>query len=156
MREAEAKGARLLEQARHRRPSSRTPPAPRSSRRSSGRARRPASSSPAPRPGAEQLLTAAGLGPDALAEVSNAIMAAAQASTDVSRARGGGGLPPAPPAEPEQPRISAVPEEEEAEPVAEPTSDEGADEGGEMPPVSAPPVSGPPAPASSEQGEDAS
>ena len=156
MREAEAKGARLLEQARH--SATELTNATRAEVEQTlewARAQAGVILARA-QTGAEQLLTAAGLGPDALAEVSNAIMAAAQASTDVSRARGGGGLPPAPQAEPEQPRIAAVPEEEEAEPDAEPSSDEGADEGEELPPGGAPPVSGPPAPASSEQGEDAS
>jgi hypothetical protein len=185
LREAEAKGTRLLEQARH--SATELTNATRAEVEQTlewARAQAGVILARA-QTGAEQLLTAAGLGADALAEVSNAIMAAAQASTEVSRSRSGGGLPPTARAEPEQPRIAAVPEEaeqesepepEEAEPesTSEPAdasddapsddapSDDSTLEGDDVapPPVSPPPVSGQPAPAepptSSEQGEDAS
>ena len=177
LREAEAKGARQLEQARH--SATELTNATRAEVEQTlewARAQAGVILARA-QTGAEQLLTAAGLGSEALAEVSNAILAAAQASTDVSRSRSGGGLPPALQAEPEQPRIAAVPraepepEEAEAEPETEPANepaahddlsddDASADEELAPPPVSPPPVSGSPAPAepptSSGQGEDAS
>src|SRR5438034_7346255 len=46
--------------------------------------------------GAEQLLTAAGLGPDAIGEVSDAILSAAKASAEASRGRGSAQQPAAP------------------------------------------------------------
>jgi F0F1-type ATP synthase membrane subunit b/b' len=172
--EAEAKGSRLLEQARH--SATELTNATRAEVEQTlewARAQAGVILARA-QTGAEQLLTAAGLGPEALAEVSNAILDAAQASTEVSRSRSGGGLPPAPHAEPAEPRIAAVPEHEpelEPEPEAEeaesdvsdeelPDDDEAGADDVAPPPVSPPPVSGPPAPAepptSSEQGEDAS
>ena len=182
LREAEAKGTRLLEQARH--SATELTNATRAEVEQTLEWARAQAGVILARgqTGAEQLLTAAGLGPDAIAEVSNAIMAAAQASTDVSRSRSGGGLPPAPQAEPVEPRIAAVPEETEpepegAEPEVEPVSEgsesasepdahdlsddeTSADDDVAAPPVTSPPVSGPPAsiepPTSSGQGEDAS
>jgi Na+-translocating ferredoxin:NAD+ oxidoreductase subunit C len=178
LREAEAKGTRLLEQARH--SATELTNATRAEVEQTlewARAQAGVILARA-QTGAEQLLTAAGLGPEALAEVSNAILAAAQASTDVSRSKSGGGLPPAPQPEPTEPRIAAVPKAAEpepedaaakpespdavSEPAAEEASDEDASEGADVapPPVSPPRVSGRPAPAepptSSEQGEDAS
>jgi hypothetical protein len=162
LREAEAKGARLLEQARH--SGTELTNATRAEVEQTlewARAQAGVILARA-QTGAEQLLTAAGLGPEALAVVSNAILAAAQASTEVSRSRSGGGLPPAPQAQAvEQPRIAAVPEELEPEPAeAEPADDASANDDAAPPSVSPPPDSGPPAPAepptSSEQGEDAS
>ena len=177
VREAEAKGARLLEQARH--SATELTNATRAEVEQTlewARAQAGVILARA-QTGAEQLLTAAGLGPEALAEVSNAILAAAQAATDVSRSRSGGGLPPAPQAESREPRIAAVPEAAEPEPEAEAPEPEAveppsepvahglsddASEGDDVapPPVSPSPVSGPPAPpeppTSSEQGEDAS
>jgi F0F1-type ATP synthase membrane subunit b/b' len=171
LREAEAKGSRLLEQARH--SATELTNATRAEVEQTlewARAQAGVILARA-QTGAEQLLTAAGLGPEALAEVSNAILDAAQASTEVSRSRSGGGLPPAPQTEPAEPRIAAVPKHEpEPEPGAEEAESDDSDDElpGEAseaddvapPPVSPPPVSGPPAPAepptSSEQGEDAS
>jgi F0F1-type ATP synthase membrane subunit b/b' len=179
LREAEAKGSRLLEQARH--SATELTNATRAEVEQTlewARAQAGVILARA-QTGAEQLLTAAGLGPEALAEVSNAILDAAHASTEVSRSRSGGGLPPAPQTELAEPRIAAVPaatepepEDEEEAAADEPEPDPSADASDELPddaseaddvappPVSPPPVSGPPAPAepptSSGPGEDAS
>jgi F0F1-type ATP synthase membrane subunit b/b' len=148
LREAEAKGARLLEQSRHQ-ATELTNSARAEVEQTLEWARAQAGVILArAQTGAEQLLTAAGLGPDAIGEVSDAILAAARATSDAGSRRA-----PEPPAEPaeESPKIAAAPEPEpEPEPAPAPP-----------PPVTPPPppVSGPPPPPSqpaSEQDEDAS
>jgi F0F1-type ATP synthase membrane subunit b/b' len=148
LREAEAKGARLLEQSRHQ-ATELTNSARAEVEQTLEWARAQAGVILArAQTGAEQLLTAAGLGPDAIGEVSDAILAAARATSDAGSRRA-----PEPPAEPaeEPPKIAAAPEPEpEPEPAPAPP-----------PPVTPPPppVSGPPPPPSqpaSEQDEDAS
>jgi F0F1-type ATP synthase membrane subunit b/b' len=158
LREAEAKGARLLEQSRHQ-ATELTNSARAEVEQTLEWARAQAGVILArAQTGAEQLLTAAGLGPDALAEVSDAILAAARATSESGRR----GPAPAEPA-PEPPRIQAAPEPE-LEPVPGTDSVPGTDPAPEppvAPPVTPPPppVSGPPPPPSqpaSEQDEDAS
>jgi F0F1-type ATP synthase membrane subunit b/b' len=132
LREAEAKGARLLEQSRHQ--ATELANAARAEVEQTLEWARGQAGAMLVRAqqGAEQLLTAAGLGPDALTEVSDAILAAARATTDAGR------RPPEPPqaaGAPEEPAIQAAPE-----PEPEPTP----------PPPVAPP------PPASEQDEDAS
>ena len=171
LREAEAKGARLLEQSRHQ--ATEVTNATRAEVEQTlewARAQAGVILARAQQ-GAEQLLTAAGLGPEALAEVSEAILNAARASAEASRRRGGPAAPvPAAPA-PEAPRIAAAPELE-PEPAAEPEpapseaqpsaqaepeqEDEHEDDKPAPPPLSPPPVSGPPTSPAPEQGEDAS
>src|SRR3954452_12019968 len=173
LREAEAKGARLLEQSRHQ--ATELTNAARAEVEQTlewARAQAGAILSRAQQ-GAEQLLTAAGLGSDAIGEVSDAIVGAAKASAEASRSRGpqlpaeaaSGGSRPA-----ESPRISAVPDEE-PEPEVEQEPDEAprletegdADEDVAAPPLSPPPVSppgdapsDPPTSPASGQGDDAS
>ena len=172
LQEAEAKGARLLEQSRHQ-ATELTNAARAEVEQTLEWARAQAGAILArAQQGAEQLLTAAGLGSDAIGEVSDAIVGAAKASAEASRAR---------PSQPtaatatEAPRIAAVPEEEpeaEAEPEQEPDAEaEVADEVDDEvapPPVSPPPVSpptnrstddrppDPPTSPASGQGDDAS
>ena len=159
LNEAEAKGARLLEQSRHQ--ATELTNAARAEVEQTlewARAQAGAILSRAQQ-GAEQLLTAAGLGSEAIGEVSEAIVGAAKASAEASRARG----PQSPPAE--SPRIAAVPEEE-AEVEPEPEEDEITPPPVSVPPVSAPPVSPssdgddrepePPSSPAAEQGDDAS
>src|SRR3954465_14745465 len=106
--EAEARGARLLEQARHQATElTNSPRAEVEQTLEWARAQAGAILARAQQ-GAEQLLTAAGLGPEALAEGSDAVLAAAKATSDAQRSRGGS-TPPAAPT-PEQPRIAAAPE----------------------------------------------
>ena len=120
LREAEAKGARLLEQSRHQATElTNSARAEVEQTLEWARAQAAAILSRAQQ-GAEQLLTAAGLGPDALSEVSDAIVNAARATTDATRGRDSA---PAP----EPPRIAAAPEPE--------ASDE------DEPPLSPPPTS---------------
>jgi hypothetical protein len=88
LREAEAKGARLLEQSRHQ--ATEVTNATRAEVEQTlewARAQAGVILARAQQ-GAEQLLTAAGLGPEALAEVSEAILSAARAATEASRSRG--------------------------------------------------------------------
>jgi F0F1-type ATP synthase membrane subunit b/b' len=173
LQEAEAKGARLLEQSRHQ--ATELTNAARAEVEQTlewARAQGGAVLARAQQ-GAEQLLTAAGLGPDALAEVSEAITSAARAAAEASR--GKNAAPPsseAPKPDVAPPRIAAVPEEE-------PADDAGDESDPPAPPVSAPPLSPPsvssspgepsdvehdddvddpepPASPASEQGEDAS
>jgi hypothetical protein len=138
LREAEARGTRLLEHARH--SATELTNATRAeveqtlewARSQAGVILARAQT------GAEQLLTAAGLGSEALAEISSSIVTAAQASTDLARSRSGGGPPLAPPREREQePRMTAVPEQ----PAANASSPD--DTAVVSPPVS-PPVPGAP------------
>jgi F0F1-type ATP synthase membrane subunit b/b' len=160
LREAEAKGARLLEQSRHQ-ATELTNSARAEVEQTLEWARAQAGVILArAQTGAEQLLTAAGLGPDAIGEVSDAILAAARATSDAGNRRA-----PEPPAEPaaEPPKIAAAPD---PEPVPGTDSVPGTDPEPEPapappPPVTPPPppVSGPPPPPSqpaSEQDEDAS
>jgi hypothetical protein len=123
LREAEAKGARLLEQSRHQ-ATELTNSARAEIEETLEWARSQAEAVLArAQQGAEQLLTAAGLGPDALAEVSDAIVAAARATTDAGRRA------------PEPPKIQATPEPDPAE----------ADQVGESPeetPATSPPAAG--------------
>ena len=100
LREAEARGSRLLEQSRHQ-ATELTNSARAEVEQTLEWARAQAGTILArAQHGAEQLLTAAGLGPEALGEISNAIMAAAQASAEASRSKGTTPAPTAPPAEP--------------------------------------------------------
>jgi DNA repair exonuclease SbcCD ATPase subunit len=115
VREAEARGARLLEQARHQ-ATDLTNAARAGVEETLDWAREEAGSILArAQQGAEQLLAAAGLGPEAIGEVSAAIVAAANAAAEASRAqRGTASDLPAPP------RIAAAPEPEaETEPEAD-------------------------------------
>jgi F0F1-type ATP synthase membrane subunit b/b' len=168
LREAEARGARLLEQSRHQ-ATELTNAARAEVEQTLEWARAQAGAILArAHQGAEQLLTAAGLGSEALAEVSEAILTAAKAAAEASRGRSGGTA-----AQPETPapaRISAAPEivdeaehaadpepEPEAAPEeaadAEPAQDD--DQPVPPPPVSGPPVtSEPPTSPAPEQGED--
>jgi len=164
LNEAEAKGARLLEQSRHQ-ATELTNAARAEVEQTLEWARAQAGAILArAQQGAEQLLTAAGLGSDAIGEVSEAIVGAAKASAEANRARGTQSPPTA-----EPPRIAAVPEDEpEPEPEAEvePEEDEIAAPPVSAPPVSAPPVSPssgdddrepePPSSPAAEQGDDAS
>jgi F0F1-type ATP synthase membrane subunit b/b' len=170
LREAEAKGARLLEQSRHQ--ATELTNAARAEVEQTlewARAQAGAILSRAQQ-GAEQLLTAAGLGSDAIGEVSEAIVGAAKASAEASRARGPQ-VPSAPQAA-EPPRIAAVPEEE-PEPESEPEVQQEPEQPPQLeaeaadelapPPVSPPPVSppddrrpDPPTSPASGQGGDAS
>src|SRR3954462_9773527 len=96
LREAEAKGARLLEQSRHQ-ATELTNAARAEVEQTLEWARAQAGAILArAQQGAEQLLTAAGLGSDAIGEVSDAIVGAAKASAQAGRSRGP--QPPAPPA----------------------------------------------------------
>lgn len=138
LREAEAKGSRLLEQSRHQ--ATELTNAARAEVEQTlewARAQAGAILTRAQQ-GAEQLLTAAGLGSEALTEVSDAIVAAARATTETGR------RPPEP-----EPKIQTAPE---PGPVGEPTPPAPV-----VPPP--PPASGPPPPPSQpagEQDEDAS
>jgi F0F1-type ATP synthase membrane subunit b/b' len=161
LREAEARGARLLEQSRHQ-ATELTNSARAEVEQTLEWARAQAGVILArAQQGAEQLLTAAGLGAEAIGEVSEAIMSAARASTEASRSRSG--APPAPAPAPAQPRLAPAPEPEaEAEPEPEPElaaepelESQVVEEPEEQedplpPPVSPPPVS------PSGQGDDAS
>lgn len=124
LREAEAKGTRLLEQSRHQ-ATELTNAARAEVEQTLEWARAQAGAILArAQQGAEQLLTAAGLGADALGEVSDAIVVAARSTAEANRSRAQHA--PAPPEQP-APRISAVPEEEPEEhepevPVAPPVS----------------------------------
>lgn len=167
LREAEAKGARLLEQSRHQ-ATELTNAARAEVEQTLEWARAQAAAIIArAQQGAEQLLTAAGLGPDAINEVSEAIVGAARASVEATRSRGG--TPAAPAAAPvAAPHVTPVPMppapepepagDDEPEPEPAPAADEPAVI---PPPVAPPPVSGPPAPAeppsppASAQDEDA-
>jgi F0F1-type ATP synthase membrane subunit b/b' len=165
LNEAEAKGARLLEQSRHQ-ATELTNAARAEVEQTLEWARAQASTVIArAQQGAEQLLTAAGLGSDAIGEVSDAIVGAAKASAEASRSRGPQAAS-APPAE-DQPRIAAVPEEQdEPEPEPEPEPEAAVEaEPDELapPPVSPPPVTqpddhqpDPPTSPASGQGDDAS
>src|SRR3954462_284582 len=96
LREAEAKGTRLLEQSRHQ-ATELTNAARAEVEQTLEWARAQAGAILArAQQGAEQLLTAAGLGSDAIGEVSDAIVGAAKASAQAGRSRGP--QPPAPPA----------------------------------------------------------
>jgi F0F1-type ATP synthase membrane subunit b/b' len=131
LNEAEARGARLLEQARHQ--ATELTNAARAEVEQTlewARTQGGAIISRAQH-GAEQLLTAAGLGSEALAEVSNAILEAARASTEASRGR----LAPVP-AEPERATVTAVPTPDDAEEPEE--TDEPAAEAPEVAPPAAP------------------
>jgi F0F1-type ATP synthase membrane subunit b/b' len=162
LNEAEAKGARLLEQSRHQ--ATELTNAARAEVEQTlewARAQAGAILSRAQQ-GAEQLLTAAGLGSEAIGEVADALVGAAKASAEASRSRGPQAA--SPPAD-EQPRIAAVPEQDgEPEPEAEAEPELAAeDEELAPPPVSPPPVSqpddrrpDPPTSPASEQGDDAS
>ena len=152
LREAEAKGARLLEQSRHQ-ATELTNSARAEVEQTLEWARAQAGVILArAQTGAEQLLTAAGLGPDALNEVSEAIVSAARASAEASRSRGGQG-PAQPAAAPEPPRIAAAPEPEVEEPAVEEPAAEEPSTADDAPP---PPVSPPPASPAPLQDEDAS
>ncbi len=148
LREAEARGARLLEQSRHQ-ATELTNAARAEVEQTLEWARAQAGAVLArAQQGAEQLLTAAGLGSEALAEVSEAILAAAQAAADASRGRGGG-APQAPTPAVKPPAVSAAPTlEPEPEPEAAPEQEP--DEQQLSPPVSAPPLSAPSDTASSD------
>ena len=147
LREAEARGARLLEQSRHQ-ATELTNAARAEVEQTLEWARAQAGAILArAQQGAEQLLTAAGLGPEALGEVSDAIMAAAQAAAEASRGRGSAAAPQAPAPAPAPP-IAAVPEPEPEE-APDIEASETVQEEDEAPPVSPPPVSPPP-------GDDAS
>ena len=88
LNEAEAKGARLLEQSRHQ-ATELTNAARAEVEQTLEWARAQAGAILArAQQGAEQLLTAAGLGSDAIGEVSDAIVGAAKASAEASRSRG--------------------------------------------------------------------
>jgi F0F1-type ATP synthase membrane subunit b/b' len=156
LREAEARGARLLEQSRHQ-ATELTNAARAEVEQTLEWARAQAGAILArAQQGAEQLLTAAGLGSEALAEVSEAILTAAKASAEASRGRSGAAAQAETPA-PAPPRISAAPElESEPEPEPEATPEPAADAEPEHDePVSPPPVSPePPTSPASEQGED--
>ena len=87
LREAEAKGARLLEQSRHQ-ATELTNAARAEVEQTLEWARAQAGAILArAQQGAEQLLTAAGLGSEAIAEVSDALVGAAKASAEASRVR---------------------------------------------------------------------
>jgi F0F1-type ATP synthase membrane subunit b/b' len=123
LRESEARGARLLEQSRHQ--ATELTNAARAEVEQTlewARAQGAAIMARAQQ-GAEQLLTAAGLGPEALTEVSNAIVEAARAATEASRART---TPtPATPAIAPVPEPEPEPDEPEAEaPSEEPSAEE--------------------------------
>src|SRR5512146_1627277 len=101
VREAEARGARLLEQARHQ-ATELTNSARAEVEQTLEWARTQATAIIGrAQQGAEQLLTAAGLGPEALAEVTGAIVEAARSATEATRARSGAPPPPAVRAAPE-------------------------------------------------------
>src|SRR6478672_5186155 len=90
LQEAEAKGSRLLEQSRHQ-ATELTNAARAEVEQTLEWARAQAGAILArAQHGAEQLLAAAGLGSEALAEVSEAILTAAQAAAEASRGRSGG------------------------------------------------------------------
>ena len=115
LQEAEARGNKLLEQSRHQ-ATELTNAARAEVDQTLEWARTQAHSVIArAQQGAEQLLAAAGLGPEAIGEVSAAIVAAANAAAEASRAqRGTASDLPAPP------RIAAAPEPEaETEPEAD-------------------------------------
>ena len=159
LNEAEAKGARLLEQSRHQ--ATELTNAARAEVEQTlewARAQAGAILSRAQQ-GAEQLLTAAGLGSEAIGEVADALVGAAKASAEASRARGPQAA--SPPAD-EQPRIAAVPEQEEeaAEPEATVDTEPEADHQELAPPPVSPPPDDhqpdPPTSPASEQGDDAS
>jgi F0F1-type ATP synthase membrane subunit b/b' len=161
LREAEARGARLLEQSRHQ-ATELTNAARAEVEQTLEWARAQAGAILArAQQGAEQLLTAAGLGSEALAEVSEAILTAAKAAAEASRGRSGGAA--AQPKKPAPARISAAPElesEPDTEPEAAPEPAAEAEPEQDDQPLSPPPVSGPPVtsePPTSpapEQGED--
>jgi len=154
LREAEARGARLLEQSRHQ-ATELTNAARAEVEQTLEWARAQAGAILArAQQGAEQLLTAAGLGPDALAEVSEAIVTAARASAESSRSRNAAASRPAAPA-PAAPQLAPAPEpEQHAEP--EPAADaEPPHDAPIPPPISPPPVSEPPQGGHGE-GDDAS
>src|SRR3989475_1220357 len=125
LREAEARGNRLLEQSRHQ-ATELTNAARAEVEQTLEWARAQAGAVLArAQHGAEQLLTAAGLGADAIAEVSEAIVTAARAAAEESRGRSGA-APPAPARVP--PAIVAAPEPEpepqpEPEPEPEPAAE---------------------------------
>src|SRR5438094_7539865 len=115
LNEAEARGARLLEQSRHQ-ATELTNAARAEVEQTLEWARAQAGAILArAQQGAEQLLSAAGLGPEALAEVSEAIVSAARASAEASRGRGGGSVP------------APAPELAEAEPAQQPEVGQEAD-----------------------------
>jgi hypothetical protein len=139
VREAEARGSRLLEQARHQ-ATELTNSARAEVEQTLEWARNQAGVILArAQQGAEQLLTAAGLGPDAIGEVSEAIVAAARATSDAGRLRAG-----APPAAELAEAPAAAEPEYEGETEAPEADAEEPDEG-DVPPVAPPPVSDPPA-----------
>ena len=112
LREAEARGARLLEQSRHQ-ATELTNSARAEVEQTLEWARTQAHAiMTRAQHGAEQLLSAAGLGDDAMSGVSDAIVQAAR--TDVEAAR-----PQEPPARPEPPTTRPEPVEAAPEPVAE-------------------------------------
>src|SRR5205085_11405329 len=126
LREAEARGARLLEQSRHQ--ATELINAARAEVEQTlewARAQAGAILARAQH-GAEQLLTAAGLGSEALAEVSEAIVGAARASTEATRARQQG--PPAPSVQAVPAPPAAVPPPPVPEPEPEPAPPEAAGE----------------------------
>jgi F0F1-type ATP synthase membrane subunit b/b' len=156
LREAEAKGARLLEQSRHQ-ATELTNSARAEVEQTLEWARAQAGAILArAQQGAEQLLTAAGLGSDAIGEVSDAIVGAAKASAEASRSQAF--VPAAPPVSAPEPRIAALPDEEpdpEPEPEPEPEVEPDAPAVEAVPPAddadaTDPPTSPPPA----GQGED--
>jgi F0F1-type ATP synthase membrane subunit b/b' len=156
LREAEARGARLLEQARHQ-ATELTNSARAEVEQTLEWARAQAAAVLArAQHGAEQLLSAAGLGDDAIAEVSDAIMRAAEEAMEASRQTGSNsrrGPDPAavaPAAALSGPPVSADPE---TEPRVSPKGEESAGEDDEP---SEPPVTPgePPSAAASDDEDD--
>jgi hypothetical protein len=147
LREAEGRGARLLEQSRHQ-ATELTNSARAEVEQTLDWARAQAAAILArAQQGAEQLLTAAGLGPEALAEVSDAIVAAAKAEFESSETVA------APPAALAPAAVEAVePAETEDEADAEPEAEAEPDEGPAWP-VAEPPTASSP---DDEQDDDAS
>jgi hypothetical protein len=130
IREAEARGARLLEQARHQ-ATELTNAARAEVEQTLDWARGQAGAVMArAQSGVEQLLRAAGLGENAISEVAQTIVAAAQATID-SRAPGAVVPAVADAPEPEQPeaRLEEAPPAAEPAPAAEPEAEPAEDDG---------------------------
>lgn len=120
LREAEARGTRLLEQSRHQ-ATELTNAARAEVEQTLDWARAHASTSIArAQEAAEELLAAAGLGPKALSEVASAILAAARSTIDVA--------PPGPTSA--EPALAAAPEPAAEEPAAPAASEESSPEAG--------------------------
>jgi vacuolar-type H+-ATPase subunit H len=120
LREAEARGARLLEQARHQ--ATELTNAARAEVEQTlewARAQATAIMTRAQQ-GAEQLLSAAGLGEEAMSGVSDAIVRAAQVETDVPAPAE---LPPRPAPTASAPEPQAAEDQPPSDPEAEPTED---------------------------------